>query len=74
MTNKGKPSKQAPDQRMEIQKEQKSAGAPRTAHRVDRSRDVEKGGKGSDSGLDAHGPTLRHPHEAAKLPRSKITR
>jgi hypothetical protein len=72
MTNKGKPSKQVPDERAEMQKEHKSAGGPRTAHRVDRSRDVEKGGKGPDSGLDVHNPTGRHPRESAKLPRSQI--
>ncbi len=72
--NKGKPSKQVPDERAELQNEQKSAGAARTAHRVDRSGEIEKGGKGSDSGLDVHGPTGRHPSESAKLPRSKISR
>jgi hypothetical protein len=72
MTNKGKPTKQVPDQRAEMQKEEKSPGAARTAHRADRSRETEKGGKGPDAGLDAHGRTLRHPREAAKLPRSQI--
>jgi hypothetical protein len=72
MANKGKPSKDVPDQRAEIQKEQKHPGSPRTTHRADRSREMEKGGKGSDSGIDAHGPTGRHPHESAKLPPSKI--
>jgi hypothetical protein len=69
--NKGKPSKQVPDQRAEMQKEQKSAGAARTTHRTDRSREVEKGGKGPDAGLDVHGRTLRHPREASKLTRSQ---
>jgi hypothetical protein len=72
MANKGKPSKQVPDQRAELQKEQKSAGAARTAHRADRSRDMEKGGKGPDSGLDARGRTVRHPRESAKIPRAEI--
>ncbi|HYO95281.1 MAG TPA: hypothetical protein VER33_12255 [Polyangiaceae bacterium] len=72
MANKGKPSKQEPDQRAEIQKEQASPGAARTTHRTDRSRDMEKGGKGPDAGLNSHGPTLRHPSESNKLPRSKI--
>ncbi|HYP78579.1 MAG TPA: hypothetical protein VER12_21550 [Polyangiaceae bacterium] len=71
MANKGKPSKQVPDERAEIQKEQKS-GAARTAHRADRSREQEKGGKGPDAGLDLHGRTLRHPREAAKIPRAQI--
>jgi hypothetical protein len=70
MTNKGKPSKQVPDQRAEIQKEQKSPGAARTAHRADRSRGSEKGGKGPDAGLDVHGSTLRDPqqHPEQKAP------
>jgi hypothetical protein len=72
MANKGKPSKQVPDERVEIQKEQESPQAPRTAHRADRSRELEKGGKGANSGLRVHGPTTRHPSESAKLPRSKI--
>jgi len=71
MANKGKPSKQVPDQRAEMQNELKSPGAARTTHRVDRSREMEKGGKGPDSGLDVHGRTLRHPREAAKLNRSQ---
>ncbi|MFZ5890856.1 MAG: hypothetical protein ACOY0T_07390 [Myxococcota bacterium] len=74
MANKGKPSKQVPDQRAEMQAEQNSPGARRTAHRVDRSREMEKGGKGDDSGLDLRNPTGRHPSESAKLPRSKVSR
>jgi hypothetical protein len=72
MANKGKPSKQVPDQRAELQTEQKSAGAARTTHRAARSREMEKGGKGPDAGLDVHGRTLKHPREAAKIPRSQI--
>ena len=72
MANKGKPSKQVPDERAELQSELKSPGAARTSHRADRSRKMEKGGKGPDAGLDVHGRTLAHPREAAKIPRSQI--
>lgn len=72
MANKGKPSKQVPDERLEIQKEQKWPHARRTIHRFDRSRGTEEGGKGPDSGIDSYDPTGRHPWESAKLPRSRI--
>jgi hypothetical protein len=71
--NKGKPSKQKVDERTEIQKERVSPNAARTTHRADRSRHMEKGGKGGDSGIDsANARTTRHPSESKKLPRSKI--
>lgn len=72
--NKGKPSKQAPDQRAEMQNEEGHGTGPRTTHRTDRSREMETGGKGPDAGLDSHGRTGRHPNESAQLPRSKINR
>jgi hypothetical protein len=42
--NKGKPSRQVPDERKEI--DAGESGSPRTIHRLDRSRSDEKGGKG----------------------------
>lgn len=49
MENKGKPSKDEPDQRKEIESEQRETDqTPRTTHRTDRSREMEKGGKGPE--------------------------
>jgi hypothetical protein len=44
--NKGKPSQQKADERLESQGNQ-DPRTPRTVHRLDRSRSDEKGGKGA---------------------------
>ena len=44
--NKGKPSKQVPDERKEREVETRATTAPRTTHRSNARRSMEKGGKG----------------------------
>jgi len=48
MPNKGKPSKQVPDERKELEQETLSdPQPPKTIHRFDRSAEDEKGGTGA---------------------------